>query len=197
MLTNAFILEQDWDKYVHMNESMAKITKEQIVAFANEKFKDNYVVVYKRTGVDTTIFKVDKPAITPIDINRDVQSAFAMKFDSMPETRLDPIYVDYDKDIVEKELRDGIPYYAIRNDVNGLFNMRYILEMGSNNDLEMAMAIDYLPFLGTNEYNAEELTKEFFKLGVDFGVYTARDRIYVTLSGLQESFEPGLKLFER
>jgi len=196
MLTNAFILEQDWDKYVHMNERMSEITKESLVAFANKNFKDNYVVVYKRTGEDTTIYKVDKPQITPIDINRESQSEFAMKFDSLPETRLTPIFIDYDKDIVKDELRKGVSYYAIRNNINGLFNMNYILELGSNHDLEMALAIDYLPYLGTSEYNAEELAKEFFKLGVDFNVYTSRDRIYVTLSGLQESFEPGLKLFE-
>jgi predicted Zn-dependent peptidase len=196
MLTNAFILEQDWGNYVHMNEKMSEITKDQIVAFANKNFKDNYVVVYKRTGEDTSIYKVAKPPITPIDINRETESEFALKFDSMPETRLTPIFVDYENDIIKDEIRKGIPYYAIRNEVNGLFTMNYILEMGSNHDLEMAMAIGYLPFLGTSEYNAEELAKEFFKLGVDFDVYTSRDRIYVTLSGLQESFEPGLKLFE-
>ena len=60
----------------------------------------------------------------------------------------------------------------------------------------MALAIEYLPFLGTSKYNVEELTKEFFKLGVDFQVFTANERIYVTLSGLQDSFEKGLELFE-
>lgn len=196
MLTNAFILEQDWGSYIHTNDMLEKITKKEIVDFANEKFKDNYAIVYKRTGIDTTIFKVDKPKITPVDINRESKSDFALKFDSMPETRLEPLFLDYEKDIYKDELRKDIPYYSIRNETNGLFELNYILDMGSNHDLEMALAIDYLPYLGTSKYSAEELTKEFFKLGIDFSVYTAAERIYVSLSGLQESFEDGLKLFE-
>ncbi len=196
MLTDAFILEQDWAKVVNTNNELAKISKEDIMAFANENLKDNYVVVYKRNGIDTTVYKVDKPAITPVDINRDNQSEFAMAFDTLPEMRLKPLFLDFEKDINKDKVRSDIDYYSIRNTENGLFELEYVLEMGRNHDLEMAMAIDYLPFLGSSQYNAEELTKEFFKLGVDFDVFTSSDKIYVTLSGLQESFEPGLKLFE-
>lgn len=196
MLTNAFILDQDWGNYVHQNEELAKITKEQIVAFAKEHFKDNYAIVYKRTGEDTTIYKVEKPEITPVDINRESQSAFAQGFDTLPETRLEPIFLDFEKDVYKDELRKDVPYYSIRNKTNELFDLFYILEMGSYNDQKMAMAINYLPFLGTSEYTAEELTKEFFKLGVDFDVFASSDRVYVMLSGLQENFEEGVQLFE-
>ena len=63
-LVESFIIEKDWEEFIHMNDSLEKITKEQLVAFANEKFKDNnYVVVYKRTGEDPNIHKVDKPKL--------------------------------------------------------------------------------------------------------------------------------------
>ncbi|MEQ8325209.1 MAG: insulinase family protein [Vicingaceae bacterium] len=196
MLTDAFILEKDWEDVVNTNDKLAMITKDEIVKFAQEKFQENYVVVYKRTGVDTNIYKVDKPEITPVDINRESQSDFAKMFDSLPEQRLEPVFLDYDKEISKSEVRTNIPFYSIKNEENGLFQLQYILEMGKNHDLEMGLAIDYLPFLGTSKFTAEELNKEFFKLGVNYGVYAGEDRTYVYLSGLQESFEEGLALFE-
>jgi len=68
--------------------------------------------------------------------------------------------------------------------------------MGKDNDKELALAINYLPYLGTDQYSPEDLQKEFFKLGLSFDVYSSKDKVYVTLSGLQESLEAGLKLFE-
>jgi zinc protease len=44
---------------------------------------------------------------------------------------------------------------------------------------------------------AEELRKELFKLGLSFDVFSSRDRSYVVLSGLNESLEEGVQLFEK
>lgn len=84
----------------------------------------------------------------------------------------------------------------IANDVNGLFSLYYIFDMGTDNDQKLGLAIEYLPYLGTDKFTAQDLQKEFFKLGLSFDVFTSRDRVYVTLSGLDESFTDGVKLFE-
>ncbi len=57
-------------------DRMANITKADVVAFANKYFGNNYVCVFKRTGESKNTFKVEKPKITPLDINRGEQSAW-------------------------------------------------------------------------------------------------------------------------
>ncbi|MDX5349067.1 MAG: insulinase family protein, partial [Hymenobacteraceae bacterium] len=47
-----------------------------------------------------------------------------------------------------------------------------------------------------DKYTAEELQKEFYKLGMSFDVFSANDQIYVMLNGLDANFEKGLALFE-
>ena len=37
---------------------LEKITKQDIVDFANARYTDNYVVVYKRNGEDKSVLKV-------------------------------------------------------------------------------------------------------------------------------------------
>ncbi len=195
VMTDAFIHKRDWADMVSEKDRMAKITKEEVVAFANAAFGDNYVVVNKRTG-EPNVFKIEKPEITPIQIEREEQSAFMTEFDSVQSSRLEPVFIDYESAISNKATASGIPFSYIENTTNEVFELYYILDMGSDNDKEMALAVKYLPYLGTSKYSAEDLQKEFFKLGVSFDVFSSRDRVYVTLSGLEESLEQGIALFE-
>ncbi|MBL4592949.1 MAG: insulinase family protein [Flavobacteriales bacterium] len=194
-MTDAFIMGIDWADVVNEKEKLSKVTKKDIVDFANKYFNNNYIVVYKETG-ESNNPKVEKPAITQVQLNRDTASAFAANFEKMKSTRMTPVFDDYKTDIKEEKLNSGIPLYYVKNTTNETFSLNYILDMGSYSDKEMALAVEYLDYLGTDKYSANELQLELFKLGLSYSVYVARERVYVTLSGLDESFEEGVKLFE-
>ena len=195
-MTNSFILGMKWQDYVNRFNRLEKLTKADIVRFANERFKNNYVVVYKRNGEDPNVMKVDKPSITPVSVNRAQVSDFTEKFLAEESPRLEPVFVDYQKEIQTKKLGNGIELDYIKNKNNPTFILDYIVEMGKNSDKELAMAISYLPYLGTDQYTSDQLKQEFFRLGLNFNVNVSNERAYVTLAGLDESFEEGLKLFE-
>ncbi len=195
-MTNAFITGVKWEDYVNRFSRLEKLTKADIVRFANEHFKNNYVVVYKRVGDDPNVFKVDKPSITPVSLNRTEVSEFTKNFLAEKSPRLEPVFVDFKKEIQTRQLKSGIEFDYIKNKDNPTFSLNYIIEMGKNSDKELAMAISYLPYLGTDKYTPDQLKQEFFRLGLDFNVNVSSERAYVTLSGLDESFNEGLKLFE-
>lgn len=194
-MTNAFILDKKWSDVVNENEKLSKVTKQQIVAFANKYLQNNYVVVYKKHG-KTNNPKVEKPAITKVQLNRDTASVFAQKFEKMEASRLTPVFDDYKATVKQEQLSEKVPFYYVKNTSNQTFSLEYILDMGSFSDKEMALAVNYLEFLGTDKYSANELQVELFKKGLSYGVYADQERIYVSLSGLDESFEDGVKLFE-
>lgn len=194
-MTNAFIMGQNWSEVVNTNDKLSKVTKADIIAFANKYFKENYVVVYKETGEGDNP-KVEKPAITQVQLNRDTASTFAVNFEKMESSRMTPAFDNYKEDIKEDKLVSGVPLYYVENTTNETFSLNYILDMGSYSDKEMALAVEYLEYLGTDKYSANELQLELFKLGLSYSVYAAQERVYVTLSGLDESLEEGVKLFE-
>jgi len=194
-MTNAFIMGEDWASVVNKNDKLSKVTKADIISFANKYFNNNYVVVNKETGEGNNP-KVEKPAITQVQLNRDTASAFAVNFEKMESTRMTPVFDDYKACIKESNLTSGVPLYYVENTTNETFSLNYILDMGSYSDKEMALAVEYLEYLGTDKYSANELQLELFKLGLSYSVYAAQERVYVTLSGLDESLEEGIKLFE-
>ncbi len=194
-MVNSFVYHREWNDIVNEFDKMDSLTKEDIVDFANEWLNDNYVQVNKRYGENLAV-KVDKPIITPVEIDRESKSSFYVEWDSVESDRVQPIFVDYKKEIETSKMKNGLEFSSIKNKNNELFSLYYILDMGSDHDKEMALAIEYLPYLGTSTYSPEELQKELFKLGVSFDVFSSRDQIYVTLRGLNESLEQGIMLFE-
>ena len=177
-------------------DEMKKITKEEVVAFANEKYADNYVLVYKRTGDNSALVKVDKPAITAIPVNRELQSDFAKSFLAEETSDIKPVFVDFKEKLHKQSLKPGLDFFHSKNETNGLFRLNYVIDMGKKNSLEFPLAVDYLPLLGTEKYSPEELRKELFRYGLDLSVYAGDDRCYVTIAGLDEQLEKGIEILE-
>ncbi len=195
-MLDAFVLGQPWADYAGKLDAMSRLTKQEIVDFANRYYNNDYLVVYKRSGEDKSIVKVEKPAITPVDVNRDDQSPFLKKVLGTPAPAIKPVFLDYKHDIQRVSLKNGVDMLYLQNKENDLFSLYYVFDMGRRNNRTLPYAIKYLQYLGTDKYSAEQLSKEFFKLGCEFGVSTGEDQVYVSLSGLKESYEPALKLFE-
>ncbi|TGE14018.1 insulinase family protein [Hymenobacter elongatus] len=192
----AFVSRQSWKDVLRQYEDFGNINKEEVLRVANQYYGQNYALIYKKTGKDASTPKVVKPAITPVPVNREVASDFYKEVVSKPTPELQPVFVDYKKDIQELKLASGIPVYYTRNTENELFNLYYILDLGTNNDPKLGLAADYLQYLGTDKLTAAQLQQEFYKLGCSFGVSSGQDRVYVSLSGLDSNFEPAIKLFE-
>ena len=67
---DAFTQFQDWKDRVAFLDELKKVSKEDLVQFANTFFNDGYVVTYKRQGESTGLIKVENPRITPVEVNR-------------------------------------------------------------------------------------------------------------------------------
>ncbi len=195
MLMDNFTSGVDWQTNVAYVEDLSKITKKDIVAFANKYLNDNYVIVYKRQGEDKSITKVDKPTITPVEVNREAQSDFLKKVNSMPESNIEPVWLDFQKDINRAQAG---PYevLAVKNNDNSLFRLNYYFDAGSWNDKLLPIAADYLNFLGTKTKTAEDFSRDFYKLASAFSVFPGAEQTYVSLDGLNENFEASVALFE-
>ncbi len=193
---DAFTYDMGWQYFVDRNARIAKITKKELVDYVKANFNNNYVVVYKRTGEDKNVQKVVKPEITPVNMNRDDASPFLKKMEAMPLSEIDPVFLDYSKDLSVSSLKGKCPLLYKENKENKTFNLYYLLEMGNNNDKKLGVAVDYFQFLGTSKLTPEQVKQEFYKIGCTYGVFTSDEQVYVSLSGLSENFDKALLLFE-
>lgn len=193
---DAFINGVEWKDYVASLEKMSKITKQQIVDFAKTNFKDNYALVYKREGKDPNEKKMSKPAITPIFMNRDTASAFLREIQASRVEPIEPVFLDYSKDMDKAAAKSDIPVLYKQNTTNDLFTMMYVFDMGTNEDKALGTAVQYLDYLGTSKMTPEQIKQEFYNLACDYFVSPGNERVYVGLSGLSENMGKAMELFE-
>lgn len=196
-ITNCFILGIPWERFVSRFEWLKQRTKDDVVHFVRRVCKpEAYATVYKRQGKDPKVIKVDKPPISPINLQRDELSDFGKNFLSKPAPRMKPTFADFDGGILCEEVQPGMPFHYVRNPTNEAFRLDYIFELGKLHSRELALAVNYLPYLSTSRYSAADIQREFFRLGLHFEVFNYDERCHVSLTGLEESMEAGLQLME-
>jgi len=196
MFVDTYINEVPWDQSVGRIDRISNITKEQIVAFANRHFNDNYVVVYKRQGVDENQKKIDKPAITPIPTNRDLVSNFVQEVQNTEVTPIQPRFVDFKKDLTFGNTEAGLPYIYVQNKENGRFVLSFRYDFGQESDLRYDIATQFLEYLGTDQLTNEEIKQQFYKLACNYYISVGARNITVTLRGLSENMPEALALME-
>lgn len=196
-LVMAFTNNMSWKDYISEIDDMMRFTKEDVMKFAQEHYKDNYTVVFKRTGKDPNAIKVTKPKITKVSLNKEDQSSFHKAVLENKVEKLQPVFLNFDKDVQKLSMDKNIEVLYTPNTENDLFYLYYLTEAGTNNDPRLEVAVEYLQYLGTEDMTAEDFKKEFYKLGCGYFVYAAEDQTYVYLSGLNENMEKALQLFEK
>ncbi len=197
-ITNAYVLGVEWTEVVRRWKKLAKVTKADIVAFAQENFlDDNYAVVYKHTGDDPSVMKVEKPPITPIEVNREGASGFAQEFLDWKTPDVAPQFVDFKKVIKSTALSKNLKLRSVRDPKSKLFRLYYCFDMGKLSDRRLAVLAGYMPFLGTSKYTPTAIQQAFYRIGASFGAECREEHFFFSLTGLEESFEEAVSLMEQ
>lgn len=193
---NAFINDKQWDDEVHSLDRIAKMTKSQIVDFANRFFTDGYVTVFKAQGNDTTIHKIEKPHITPIPTNNDKQSEFLKEIVNAKPEPIQPKFVDFKRDLTVARTKKGLDYLYKKNTSDDIFSLTYHYPFGSESDNQYAVAADYLSYVGTDKLSNEKIQQQFFKLACSYNVSVGDDAINISISGLNSNMPAAVRLLE-
>ncbi len=194
-LLDEFITAKDRLQVLTADERKAKLTVREMAAYATENLKDAPVIVYKRTGKASETNKVPKPPITPVEVNRDKESAFVKEIKVMKTPEVKPVFPDFKKDIVKDRVENN-EVLAVKNTTNGLFSMYYVIPVGFRYTPLMRVLESYFGYAGTQNLSAEQFDKELYKLAADMSISVGEEETWISLSGLQENFVPSFSLFQ-
>jgi zinc protease len=193
---DAFVYNKNWTDVLSFGDQLEKVTKKELIDYANNLFKDNCVVLYKKRGVAKDIVKVQKPPLTAVQINRNDESKFFTEWKKIPSDSIAPVFVDFNTAITRKKLREGVELNTIKTENSELFSAYYVVQAGKDNIRKMPLAVNYLPYVGTSKHTATELKQELYRYGLSTSVYSSDTRSYVYVSGLNRNLEKGIQLLE-
>lgn len=193
----AYLENEDWEAVVNRLETMSRVSKAELVEFANRIFlDDNYVVVKKIRQEPDQVEKVDKPPITPIQINRDVESDF---FKQLKQKNVKPIetdFVDYSKALKIEKMDNGSEFIYVRNTDNSRYKLTFRYKVGAWTNKYLYLLSDYVDYLRTPFLSREQIQEKFFNLATTFRMVSNGEETMVSLEGLTENMTEALEIVD-
>jgi predicted Zn-dependent peptidase len=197
IMVDAFINDEKWEDVASKLERQSKLTKQDIVDFANKYLRDdNFICVYKQMGEDTTLKKIEKPAITPIPANREYESAFVKEIKNAQVPEIQPQFLDFKKDLTVGKTSRKLPLVYKQNTQDDLFNLVFRYEFGDEDDIRYSYAAQYLDYIGTDKKSVSAIKQAFYKLACNFSIAQSSKTLQISLNGLNENLPAALRLTE-
>ncbi len=197
LMMKSFIHGTQWQDEVELVDRLSRMTKQDIVSFANAFLPANgYACVLKRQGEDTSVGKIDKPEISPIEVNRDKESPFVTALIADKPHDIEPVFVDFEHDLTASTFDNGNDFLYKANEQGGLFELTYTIDRGTKADPSLSIATQYIELLGTADKSAQQLQTELYGLACNVEFRPLTDRTEIAISGLAENAEPAIRLAE-
>ena len=197
IMVEAFVNDQKWADVATQLERQSKLTKQDIMNFADKYLRaDNFVCVYKRMGEDTTLKKIEKPAITPIPANREYESAFVKEIKNAQVPEIQPEFLDFKKDLTVSKTSKKLPLVYKQNTQDDLFDLVFRYEFGDEDDIRYSYAAQYLDYIGTDKKSVSAIKQAFYKLACNYSVVQSAKTLQISLNGLNENLPAALNLLE-
>ncbi len=194
-LYTTYIYDRSWsDELAEINE-FEKITKADVVKFANDFFKDNYVAIKKEKGENEKLIRVENPGITPVKLNKETQSPFLKSILAQKSKDIQPEFVDFPKAIQTHKVQTKKVSF-VANKYNDVAQVFFIFPFGTDHDREIVLATQVLQYLGIDQLSAQDLKREFFKLGINHDFRISQDQLTISLAGLEENMPRAILLLK-
>ena len=196
IFVNSFINGTSWKDEATKLSRIGKITKEDVVVWANKYLgAGNYACVLKHIGEDKDIKKIEAPKITPIVTNRDKQSDFLKAIAQSEPAPVEPVFVDWEKDMTVSEL-NGLELLYKKNEKNDIAQLAFRYDKGTQNDPVLEIASTYWSYLGSEGLSGEEYASRMYGLACSGDVRVGANASNITFMGLSENLEAALALSE-
>ncbi len=194
---NSFVDGHEWKDEVNQLDRLSKVTKQDIIDWANKYLGENsYVIAYKHVGPNPKNEKIEAPEITPIVTNRDKQSDFLTALQNTEVKPIEPVFVDYSKDMSVFKTQNGIEVLYKHNDINDIAQLQFLFDEGTLTDPALPIAAQYVSMLGSETRTAEQIATEMYSLASSNSFRSGVNQTSYSVSGLSENLGKALEIME-
>ncbi len=192
-LANGFGRGQSIEDLLRYPEKLNAITRDDVIRVANTYYGDNYLAFYSKMGFPKKQ-KIDKPGYKPVTANTNAVSEYAKKFELLPETRREPVFIDFSKDIVQRGISAGTDLYWVKNPSNDIFSLKLKFKAGSKAIPELKYAADAMNYAYPESYTLDSFKAKLASLGCTFSVSGDDSYTVLEINGFDDQFKNAVVL---
>lgn len=194
-LMQMFIAGMDYRDAFNALWDMSQMTKDDIVDMANEYLNADRVVIYKRKGELSKGNKIEKPQISPVELNRDKRSAFVENWLKIPAKDVSPSIIDLNKEIQKTMVADGTTEVRyVKNPTNRLFRVAFRYDKGTWANPDLGILSNYMEYAGGAGMSASDISMKMYQMGCSYKVSASNLYTDVVVEGPEESYDAAVSL---
>jgi len=191
-MLGSFIERRPWAEVLAREQLLREVSREDVIRVANQYLGDDFVVIKRKQGVQSPP-NIQKPSITPIDIDAGRESPFAAAIKAMPATPLEPEWLSEGQHFERVELPAG-PLVVARNTRNDLFSLSYQFDRGHRKVEMLCVALDLLERSGVGATTAPDLQKQLYALGTSVEFSCDAESSSIEIDGIDANLERSVEL---
>ncbi len=184
-----------WNEYLKSKQSVADVTRDDVIRVSRKYFTNNYFRFHKKNG-RVKAEQIAKPEYTPVKpTNSDAKSAFARRLEQLPVEDIAPKLLDFEKDVVKTSLNGANVLYSTTNPLNDNFSLVVNFHKGSLHDKLLEAAVDYAGELGTDSLDVKAFGAAMQTLGAKMEMAVDEQTSTLVIQGEDSQLEATLRLF--
>jgi zinc protease len=194
-LADSFIRRDSWQAYLEYRERLANVTREDVMRVAATYFGDDHLAMRSRLGASKPprLSKPNYPAVQPVVGAR---SSFYDQVMAQPSPPATLRFVDFEADVVETPISDGVVLYTNPNPFNDTYSLDLVFGVGTEAIRELKIAAEYVERIGTREHSPTALREQLSLLGTTLSISVNLDRTTVHLTGPEQHLAAALSLLD-
>ncbi|HOZ30083.1 MAG TPA: insulinase family protein [Bacteroidales bacterium] len=190
----SFISGETWEEVLNYPAEVEAVTLEDVKRVSEKYLNTNYLSFNSKMGFPDKD-KLEKPGFDPvIPENAEAKSIFAKKFEELPEAKIEPEFIDFEKDVKIIDIADQAKLYYVENDVNEIFNLTIKYRTGKINNNRYEQLAEYVQLIGTEKYKLNEFNNQLQKYGCSFSVYAEDNYFNISIDGFDKYFKESVSL---
>lgn len=196
MIMQAFINGRSWEDMLDEIHQLEAVSSEDIMRVSKLYFGENRLVYNSKMGLPPKD-RLEKPTWKPVaPKNTEAKSAFAARINKMTETKTEPRFVRFEKDVEIRQLTNGHTLYRTYNPYNDIFTLELRFHKGELHDQKLGLAADYLNLTGTVGKSFREYKSALQKLGATINFSASDNYFSVYVEGVESNLKDVLTLVD-
>lgn len=194
IMMSLFSQGKSWDEYLQEVSKIDAMTREDVIRVAQKYFSDNYLYVTKKTGKYPKD-NLTKPDFSPVvPKNAEATSEYAQQLDKLSVQKVEPRFIDFEKDAQISRLSPLATLYTATNPVSDIFSLNLVYQIGTLEQPRLMHLANYLQFLGTDSLSFHDFRTKLQVLGSTL-LFDANDKQFIIrITGFDNHFKETMKL---
>lgn len=189
MMMRVFSQGKNWNDYIEDIGRIEALTKKDIIEVARNYFTENYLLATKKSGKYPKD-DLPKPDFDPIQPhNMDSQSEYAIGLESIPIKQVEPLFLDFEKDVETVALQPLVTLYRTENPVNEIFTCTISYGIGTLEKPILHQLAHYISLLGTDELSFTKFRNKLQALGSTLSFEASDSDFSIRIIGMENHFD--------